>query len=186
MDFLKKYKLRIINYNLISKINPINIRLIPGNVTSIDLLIKNNWINSPYELITILFLLQLICKQKPIILKSKKDNVLSGIRKNDSISGKISLKNNVLTAFYLKIVNNYFNVVDFSRNIHYIQKTKQNIFNLNFNNINKIDVDLIKETGLLKNYTLEVILKQKKIITNIKYINNINLVLSHLKFPFNK
>jgi len=42
MDFLKKYKLRIINYNLISKINPINIRLIPGNVTSIDLLIKNN------------------------------------------------------------------------------------------------------------------------------------------------
>ena len=154
MDFLKKYKLRIVNYNLIAKINSINVGLIPENIKSIDLLIKNNWVNSPYELITILFALKTICKQKPIILKSKKDNVLSGIRKNDSISGKVSLKNIVLTNFFLKLVNNYFSLVDFSRNIHYRTKKEKNIFNLNFNNINKIDANLIKENSLIKNYTL--------------------------------
>lgn len=184
MNTLKKYKLRSINYNILSKSNCTNLTFLPNNLESIDLLIKNKWVNSPYELITILFLLQFISKQKPIILKSKKDNVLSGIRKNDSLSGKISLKNSNLNEFFFKVVNKYFKTVDFSRLMSYDSR-KNNIFSLNIHNINKIDSNLLKESNLLKNYTLEIVLKQSYSNNHLNYSNNLKLLLSHLKFPFN-
>lgn len=184
MNLLKKYKLRSINYNIISKSNCTNLTYLPKNIKSIDLLIKNKWVNSPYELITVLFLLQFISNQKPIILKSTKDNILSGIRKNDSLSGKVSLKNINLYNFYSKIINNYFKLVDFSRLMSYDNKSN-NIFSFNIQNINKIDKNILKETNLIKNYTLEIILKQVKSSSYSSYSNNIKLLLSHLKFPLN-
>jgi len=184
MDIITKYKLRSINYNLIAKSNCINIKFLPQNITSVELLIKNKFINSPYELITVLFLIQFISNQKPIILKSKKDNVLSGIRKNDSLSGKVSLKKKNLMLFFFKIINEYFKTVDFSRLMDFNSKNK-NILFLNIHNINKIDPILLKEVNLIKNYTIEIILKQKNVSSRYKFSNNINLLLSHLKFPFN-
>ena len=183
MNFLTKYKLLTINYNIISKCNSININELPNNLSYNNLLINNYMINSSYEFINISFILKFICKNKPFLLKNKKDNLFLGIKKNDSFASYITLRKDKLNLFYLKFITKYLKIIDIKRKYFYENKI-QNILNINIYNINKIDTILLKEKWL-NNYLLQYALKQKKnYFSKYKYSNNIKLLLSHLNFPF--
>ena len=184
MNFILKYKLRSINYNYLSKFNCNNIKNLPFNIYKSNLTIKNNIINSSYEFLIILFLLKFIGKIKPFIIKSKKDNLLTGIKKNDSLFGYCILRKNNFSNYYLKFITNYINFINLKKQFLNWHK-KNNSLKLSISNINKIDNILINENKLIKNYNLELVFNQKKnIFSKYNYSNNINLFLSHLNFPF--
>lgn len=183
MNFIKKYKLRHINYNLISKINCTGIKYLPKNLIEVQLRISNKYINSQYNLILLLFILKIMSNQKPVILKGKKDQLQQGLRKNDCLNGYVFLRNYNLTSFYLKFVNEYLSIIDFNR-IN-LSEVATNVLNISMNNINKIDSVLLKESKFNNtSFKLNIILKQYYNKFN-KYsiTNNVNILLSHFKLP---
>jgi len=184
MDLIKKYKLRTINYNIITKINCNNSKYLIKELMEVQLQLKNKLLNSQYNLIVLLFILQLITGEKPVINKSRKDSLFNGIYKNDCISVKIHLRKKTATSFLLKLVHSYFNIIDVSKLFSFNDTSNVNI---DIKNINKIDNLLLKENKLNYNNTLQIILKLfKNTLPSFNISNNITLLLSHLQFPINK
>nr|UQT68337.1 ribosomal protein L5 [Nothophytophthora sp.] len=101
---LKNHYQNVTTYDLITKINFKNIFEIP-KITKICLNIgfKNANIEKK-KLINIIILLKLITNQKPIVTKSKKNNIFLKIKKNSIIGCKITLRKKNIYNFLEKVL----------------------------------------------------------------------------------
>nr|YP_010394340.1 ribosomal protein L5 [Phytophthora kernoviae]UXG56216.1 ribosomal protein L5 [Phytophthora kernoviae]DAZ88348.1 TPA_asm: ribosomal protein L5 [Phytophthora kernoviae]DAZ88781.1 TPA_asm: ribosomal protein L5 [Phytophthora kernoviae] len=118
-------------YDLITKLNYKNIFKIP-EITKICLNIgfKNANLEKK-KLINIILLLKLITNQKPIVTKSKKNNIFLKIKKNSIIGCKITLRKKNIFYFLEKIL---FFILPHSNTINFNLKNK-NILNFKIFNI---------------------------------------------------
>ena len=96
---LQNHYKNIIVYNFLSKLNLQNIFEIP-KITKICLNIgfKDSNIEKK-KLINIILLLKLITNQKPLITKSKKNDIFLKIKKNSIIGCKITLRKKIFLFF---------------------------------------------------------------------------------------
>lgn len=101
---LKNHYQNVIIYDLITKLNFKNIFEIP-KITKICLNIgfKNANIEKK-KLINIIILLKLITNQKPIVTKSKKNNIFLKIKKNSIIGCKVTLRKKNIYIFLEKFI----------------------------------------------------------------------------------
>lgn len=101
---LKNHYQNVIIYDLITKLHFKNIFEIP-KITKICLNIgfKNANIEKK-KLINIIILLKLITNQKPIVTKSKKNNIFLKIKKNSIIGCKVTLRKKNIYFFLEKIL----------------------------------------------------------------------------------
>ena len=153
-------------YNLLSKLTLKNIFEIP-KITKICLNIgfkKSNL--EKKKLINIILLLKLITNQKPLITKSKKNNIFLKIKKNSIIGCKITLRKNNIYFFLEKVL---IFILPNLNSLKFNVKNK-NIFNFNIKNI--LDFFELK-TEFLKFKNIPII--DISIHTNSK--NNIELYL---------
>ena len=104
---LKNHYQNVIIYDLITKLHFKNIFEIP-KITKICLNIgfKNANIEKK-KLINIIILLKLITNQKPIVTKSKKNNIFLKIKKNSIIGCKVTLRKKNIYIFFRKTFNIY-------------------------------------------------------------------------------
>ena len=101
---LKNHYQNVIIYDLITKLHFKNIFEIP-KITKICLNIgfKNANIEKK-KLINIILLLKLITNQKPIVTKSKKNNIFLKIKKNSIIGCKVTLRKKNIYIFLEKLL----------------------------------------------------------------------------------
>jgi len=101
---LKNHYQNVIIYDLITKLHFKNIFEIP-KITKICLNIgfKNANIEKK-KLINIIILLKLITNQKPIVTKSKKNNIFLKIKKNSIIGCKVTLRKKNIYIFLEKLL----------------------------------------------------------------------------------
>nr|YP_010394028.1 ribosomal protein L5 [Peronospora belbahrii]DAZ88036.1 TPA_asm: ribosomal protein L5 [Peronospora belbahrii] len=163
---LQNHYKNIIIYNLLTKLNLQNIFKIP-KITKICLNIgfKNSTIEKK-KLINIILLLKLITNQKPIITKSKKNNIFLKIKKNSIIGCKITLRKNNIFFFLEKIL------IFILPNLTKININLKNKNILNFKIKNILDFFELK-TEFLKFKNIPAL--DVSIHTNVK--NNIELFL---------
>lgn len=128
---LKNHYQNVIIYDLITKLNFKNIFEIP-KITKICLNIgfKNANIEKK-KLINIILLLKLITNQKPIVTKSKKNNIFLKIKKNSIIGCKVTLRKKNIYIFLEKLL--IFILPNIS-NINFNLKNR-NILNFQIKNI---------------------------------------------------
>lgn len=141
-------------YDLITKLNFKNIFEIP-NITKICLNIGFKDANiEKKKLINIILLLKLITNQKPIVTKSKKNNLFLKIKKNSIIGCKVTLRQKNIFNFLEKLIifilpnlikiNFNFknkNILNFQiHNILYFFELKTEF--LKFRNIPPIDISI--------------------------------------------
>jgi len=120
---LKNHYQNITTYDLITKINFKNVYEIPKiNKISLNIGFKNANIDKK-KLINIIILLKLITNQKPIVTKSKKNNIFLKIKKNSIIGCKVTLRKKNINFFLEKIF------IFILPNMHEIK------YNINNNNI---------------------------------------------------
>ena len=151
---LQNHYKNITIYNLLTKLNFKNIFEIP-KITKICLNIGFKDVNiEKKKLINIILLLKLITNQKPLITKSKKNNIFLKIKKNDIIGCKMTLRKKNIFIFLEKIlifvlpnlkkINFNFknkNILNFQiKNILYFFEFKNEF--LKFKNIPPIDVSI--------------------------------------------
>jgi large subunit ribosomal protein L5 len=129
---LKNHYQNVIAYDLLTKSNIKNIFEIT-KITKICLNIgfKNANIEKK-KLINILVLLKLITNQKPIVTKSKKNNIFLKIKKNSIIGCKVTLKRNNIYNFLEKIL--IFIIPNLNKNIN-LNLQNKNILNFQIKNI---------------------------------------------------
>jgi len=129
---LKNHYQNVIAYDLLTKSNIKNIFEIT-KITKICLNIgfKNANIEKK-KLINILVLLKLITNQKPIVTKSKKNNIFLKIKKNSIIGCKVTLRKKNIYDFLEKIL--IFIIPNLNKNINLKLKNK-NILNFQIKNI---------------------------------------------------
>lgn len=151
---LQNHYKNITIYNLLTKLNYTNIFEIP-KITKICLNIGFKDANiEKKKLINIILFLKLITNQKPLITKSKKNNIFLKIKKNSIIGCKITLRKKNIFYLLEKIL---FFILPNLRNIKLNLKNKsilnfqiQNIFDflefqtefLKFKNIPPIDISI--------------------------------------------
>lgn len=151
---LQNHYKNITIYNLLAKLNFKNIFEIP-KITKICLNIGFKEANiEKKSLINIILLLKLITNQKPLITKSKKNDIFLKIKKNSIIGCKITLRKKNIFFFLEKIIifilpnlkkiNLNFknkNILNFQiKNILYFFELKNEF--LKFKNITPIDVSI--------------------------------------------
>nr|YP_009233130.1 ribosomal protein L5 [Phytophthora polonica]AMB20935.1 ribosomal protein L5 [Phytophthora polonica] len=118
-------------YDLLTKLTYKNIFEIP-KITKICLNIGFKDANlEKKKLINIILLLKLITNQKPLITKSKKNNIFLKIKKNSIIGCKVTLRKKNIFYFLEKIL---FFILPNSNNINFNLKNK-NILNFQISNI---------------------------------------------------
>ena len=116
-------------YNLLSKLTLKNIFEIPKiNKIFLNIGFKNSNIDKK-KLINIILLLKLITNQKPLITKSKKNNIFLKIKKNSIIGCKITLQKKNIFNFLEKIL------IFILPNLREINLKNKNIFNFQIKNI---------------------------------------------------
>lgn len=174
-----KYKKKILNYNLLTKKHCND----DFNLDKIILISDNTHIISVYNLLLILLSIKLLFNKKSYIRKSKKSNLFTGLRKNENIGIKCTLRKALINELIKKILFNYSKHIDITRNL-FISKSSKT-FKLTLKNINKIDNILLQEYKLLKPliYKLDFISCQKNKTNNYNNLN-IYLLLTHLGFKF--
>nr|YP_009178770.1 ribosomal protein L5 [Peronospora tabacina]ALJ78439.1 ribosomal protein L5 [Peronospora tabacina]ALJ78486.1 ribosomal protein L5 [Peronospora tabacina] len=151
---LQNHYKNITIYNLLTKLNFKNIFEIP-KITKICLNIGFKDANiEKKKLINIILLLKLITNQKPLITRSKKNDIFLKIKKNSIIGCKITLRKKNIFVFLekffifilpnLKKINLNFqnkNILNFQiQNILYFFELKNEF--LKFKNITPIDVSI--------------------------------------------
>ena len=101
---IKNHYKNVISYDLLTKLHYKNIFQIP-KITKICLNIgfKNANIEKK-KLINIIILLKLITNQKPIVTKSKKNNIFLKIKKNSIIGCKVTLRKKNINIFIEKLL----------------------------------------------------------------------------------
>lgn len=129
---LKNHYQNVIAYDLLTKSNIKNIFEIT-KITKICLNIgfKNANIEKK-KLINILVLLKLITNQKPIVTKSKKNNIFLKIKKNSIIGCKVTLRKKNIYDFLEKIL--IFIIPNLNKNIN-LKLENKNILNFQIKNI---------------------------------------------------
>jgi len=129
---LKNHYQNVIVYDLLTKSNIKNIFEIT-KITKICLNIgfKNANIEKK-KLINILVLLKLITNQKPIVTKSKKNNIFLKIKKNSIIGCKVTLRRKNIYDFLEKIL--IFIIPNLNKNIN-LNSENKNILNFQIKNI---------------------------------------------------
>nr|YP_009167038.1 ribosomal protein L5 [Pythium insidiosum]YP_009167056.1 ribosomal protein L5 [Pythium insidiosum]BAS30599.1 ribosomal protein L5 [Pythium insidiosum]BAS30617.1 ribosomal protein L5 [Pythium insidiosum] len=129
---LKNHYQNVIVYDLLTKSNIKNIFEIT-KITKICLNIgfKNANIEKK-KLINILVLLKLITNQKPIVTKSKKNNIFLKIKKNSIIGCKVTLRKKNIYEFLEKIL--IFIIPNLNKNIN-LNLENKNILNFQIKNI---------------------------------------------------
>ena len=129
---LKNHYQNVIIYDLITKLHFKNIFEIP-KITKICLNIgfKNANIEKK-KLINIIILLKLITNQKPIVTKSKKNNIFLKIKKNSIIGCKVTLRKKNIYVFLEKLI--IFILPQINNNIKFNFKNK-NILSFQIKNI---------------------------------------------------
>lgn len=151
---LQNHYKNITIYNFLTKLNIKNIFKIP-KITNICLNIgyKNANIEKK-KLINIILLLKIITNQKPLVTKSKKNNIFLKIKKNSIIGCKITLRKKNIFVFLekilifilpnlnkIKINFKNTNIINFQiNNILYFFEFKTEF--LKFKNIPAIDVSI--------------------------------------------
>ena len=101
---LQNHYQNVTTYDLITKLNFKNIFEIP-KITKICLNIGFKDANiEKKKLINIIILLKLITNQKPIVTKSKKNNIFLKIKKNSIIGCKITLRKKNINIFLEKLL----------------------------------------------------------------------------------
>jgi large subunit ribosomal protein L5 len=151
---LKNHYQNVIIHDLITKFHFKNIFEIP-KITKICLNIgfKNANIEKK-KLINIIILLKLITNQKPIVTKSKKNNIFLKIKKNSIIGCKVTLRKKNIYIFLEKIlifIIPNINKINFNtKNKNILNFQIKNVLNffelktefLKFKNIQPIDVSI--------------------------------------------
>jgi large subunit ribosomal protein L5 len=151
----KNHYQNITTYDLLTKFNFKNVYEIPKiNKIYLNIGFKNANIDKK-NLINIITLLKLITNQKPIITKSKKNNIFLKIKKNSIIGCKITLRKKNINMFLEKILifilPNLSSKLSFNINnkniLNFQIKNILNFFELNreflkFKNIPAIDVSI--------------------------------------------
>ena len=128
---LKNHYQNITTYDLITKFNFKNIYEIPKiNKICLNIGFKNANIEKK-KLINIIILLKLITNQKPIVTKSKKNNIFLKIKKNSIIGCKVTLRKKNINIFIEKLL--IFILPDIDK-INFDIKNK-NILNFQIKNI---------------------------------------------------
>lgn len=118
-------------YDLITKLNYKNIFEIPQiNKICLNIGFKDANLEKK-KLINIILLLKLITNQKPIITKSKKNNIFLKIKKNSIIGCKITLRKKNIYFFLEKLL---FFILPNLNNIKF-NLTNKNILNFQISNI---------------------------------------------------
>jgi len=101
---LKNHYQNITTYDLITKFNFKNVYEIPKiNKIFLNIGFKNANIEKK-KLINIIILLKLITNQKPIVTKSKKNNIFLKIKKNSIIGCKVTLRKKNINIFIEKLL----------------------------------------------------------------------------------
>nr|YP_010508045.1 ribosomal protein L5 [Phytophthora clandestina]UXG56371.1 ribosomal protein L5 [Phytophthora clandestina] len=128
---LQNHYQNITIYDLLTKLNFKNIFEIPKiNKICLNIGFKNANIEKK-KLINIILLLKLITNQKPLITKSKKNNIFLKIKKNSIIGCKITLRKNNIFFFLEKIL--FFILPNLTKiNFNFLNK---NIFNFQIQNV---------------------------------------------------
>jgi len=177
--------LKSINYNYICKGGYKSIKMLPGGLHFIKYDSKNKLVSSQYNILLLLIALKFVTGTKPYIIKSKKDLPAYGIRKFDCIGVAGTLRKQRLFNYFNKIINNYSVILDFTRKFSKITK-EENQLVLNIKNLQKIDYYLNKEHKVLKEISVNILIKLKRNHLSNKYSSNsIILFLSHLGFKIN-
>ena len=166
---LQNHYKNIIVYNFLSKLNLQNIFEIP-KITKICLNIgfKDSNIEKK-KLINIILLLKLITNQKPLITKSKKNDIFLKIKKNSIIGCKITLRKKNIFIFLEKIL------------IFIIPNLKKIKINLKNKNILNFQIKNILNFFELKNEFLkfkDITPIDVSIHTNVKNNNELFLLLN--------
>jgi len=100
----KNHYQNITTYDLITKFNFKNVYEIPKiNKICLNIGFKNANIEKK-KLINIIILLKLITNQKPIVTKSKKNNIFLKIKKNSIIGCKLTLRKKNINIFIEKLL----------------------------------------------------------------------------------
>lgn len=158
-------------YNLITKLNYKNVFEIP-QITKICLNIGFKDANlEKKKLINLILLLKLITNQKPIITKSKKNNIFLKIKKNSIIGCKVTLRKKNIYSFLEKLV---FFILPNMDNLKFNSKNK-NI--LNFQILNVLHFFELK-TEFLKFKNIPPV--DVSIHTNVKTNTELFLLLNSL------
>nr|YP_001165336.1 ribosomal protein L5 [Phytophthora ramorum]ABG54088.1 ribosomal protein L5 [Phytophthora ramorum]ACD46605.1 ribosomal protein L5 [Phytophthora ramorum] len=156
-------------YDLITKLNFKNIFEIP-KITKICLNIGFKDANiEKKKLINIILLLKLITNQKPIVTKSKKNNIFLKIKKNSIIGCKITLRKKNIFIFLEKIL------IFILPNLIKINLKSKNILNFQIQNVLHF---FELKTEFLKFRNIPPI--DVSIHTNIKNENELFLLLNSL------
>lgn len=168
---LQNHYKNIIIYDLLTKLNFINIFEIP-KITKICINIGFKDANiEKKKLINIILLLKLITNQKPVITKSTKNNIFLKIKKNSVIGCKITLQKNKIFNFLEKIIIFILPNLD---KLNFNQQN-QSIFNFQIQNILHF-FELKTEFSKFKNIPVIDI----SIHTNAKNNNELFLLLNLL------
>lgn len=158
-------------YNLLYKLNLKNIFEMP-KITKICLNIGFKGANiNKKKLINIILLLKLLTNQKPLITKSKKNNIFLKIKKNSIIGCKITLRKNNIYLFLEKIL------IFILPNLNKLKINLKNKNILNFKIKNILDFFELK-TEFLKFKTIPSI--DISIHTNSKNNNELFLLLNSI------
>jgi large subunit ribosomal protein L5 len=128
----KNHYQNITIYDLLTKLNFKNVYEIPKiNKIYLNIGFKNANIDKK-NLINIITLLKLITNQKPIVTKSKKNNIFLKIKKNSIIGCKVTLRKKNINIFLEKLL--IFILPNLNNNIVFDIKNK-NILNFQIKNI---------------------------------------------------
>nr|YP_009729726.1 ribosomal protein L5 [Plasmopara viticola]QHW07465.1 ribosomal protein L5 [Plasmopara viticola] len=130
---LQNHYQNVIIYNLLTKLNFQNVFKIP-KITKICLNIGFKDTNTEKKkLINLILLLKLITNQKPIITRSKKNNIFLKIKKNSITGCKITLRKKNIFNFLEKIL--IFILPNLIKKNFYPTCNNKNIFNFQIKNI---------------------------------------------------
>lgn len=167
-----------ISYNIISKTNT----YCSNDVLVSSVYSKNNFVISTYNMLSILLGFKVLYNQKGIIKKAKKSNLFTGMRKNDNVQGKVTLRKNNLYNLLQRLSTDFYSL-DVLRNID--SSPEQLNIRLKIKNINKLDLIMSKEYKTFKNVTHNLFFhlvpyKKKKYVPLL----GIYIYLSHFNFKF--
>lgn len=134
MNYIQNHYKYNINYDLITKLNLINIFNIPKiNKITLNIGLKNSNMEKK-KMTLIALLLRLIINQQILITKSKKNNIILKIKKNDIIGCKLTLRKNNIYFFLEKLLIFILpNIKDFNGLL--LNKNSKNILNFKISNI---------------------------------------------------
>jgi len=183
--YLKKYKQKTINYNLIQKYVLTNILILNDYDFQILLSINYKKNKDILDVCASFLLLELAFLQRPYLKKHTFQIAHLGISLGDVSTIKVNLRSELTENCYLQLLNLYF----ISSELHFYIKTinivktglliKINNFFMNSKHLLNKEYLLIE---YLNNINISIQIKPKQ----MTFDNNMKLIiyLSHLQFPF--